>query len=46
MSIKKLKAMYLIELLFYLTWPALIILSYRSIVFTLKRFEKRWTQAE
>ncbi len=32
--------MYIGELLMYLTWPLLIVVSYFLIRFTLKRFEK------
>jgi hypothetical protein len=33
--------MYITSILFYLTWPALIIVSYFLILFALKRFEKK-----
>jgi len=33
--------MYLTSLLFYLSWPALIILSYYAILFALKQYEKK-----
>ncbi len=33
--------MYLSSLLFYLSWPALIIVSYYAILFALKHFEKK-----
>jgi hypothetical protein len=33
--------MYLTSLLYYLSWPALIIVSYYAILFVLKQYEKK-----
>jgi len=33
--------MYFTSLLYYLTWPALIIVCYYAIIFALKQFEKK-----
>lgn len=36
--------MYLTSILFYLTWPALILVTWLLILFALKKFEKRWKE--
>jgi hypothetical protein len=33
--------MYLISILWYLSWPLLIYVSYRTTLWSVKRFEKR-----
>ncbi len=33
--------MYLTSILYYLTWPALIIFCYYAVIFALKQFEKK-----
>lgn len=34
--------MYLTSILFYLTWPVLILVSYYLIKFAVKKMEKKW----
>jgi hypothetical protein len=38
--------MFLKSILFYLTWPALIIVSYYVIILALKRFDKKAGRGE
>jgi hypothetical protein len=38
--------MYITSILFYLSWPALIIVSYYAVLFALKQFEKKAGKVE